>query len=660
MPYIRGAFFLSGKNMSADKRLPVLYLLASFLLAIWAYYPSLSGSFTFDDVANVSDNEYLKIESFSPASLWQASLSSHSGPLKRPVAMFSFAVNHVLTGMDPWWMKLTNLLIHLLNALVLLFFCKEFFSAVERKTGISIKAAPYLVTGIWLVHPVNLTAVSYIVQRMTSLSATFVLIALYFYMKLRNSSYQPRRAWILSGLVMFSWALGLFTKEVAALLSVFVFVIEWQLFDFRTDSDTERTHMRILWFLFAVPWLAGLCYVVYKPSFLLAAYEIRDFTLVERVLTETRIVVDYIRLILVPDIQDMGLYHDDIVVSTSFLSPLTTLLSSVLIAALLVSAVLLRKQYVLYSLGVFWFFGGHVLESTVHPLELMFIHRNYLPSVGVFFILVAAFNSVAGKYKNLVIGALICALIAFTLCTRSLSHHWSGDYRMMILEALNHPQSVRANFRAGQVFKLYAIHSSPGAHREQNKKMAIEHFEKIRSIDPRFATGEMSILETYTDMKEPIPEGLLDQLVDILGTTKVEVSMVNIFKSYRDCVSEMDCPLSSRDFERIKDAMLENEEMQKFFRRSILVVYAEYLAEHLGDYDTAITVLLEAIIVHPMLEDFRLLAHYYEKGGYYDRAEDTLQFLEAQDKLGRFRNFALETRTRLLTAKESTSPAIAE
>ena len=476
MPYIRGAFFLSGKTMSAEKRLPAFFLLVSFLLAIWAYYPSLSGSFTFDDVANVSDNEYLKIESFSPAELWQASLSSHSGPLKRPVAMFSFAVNHVFTGMDPWWMKLTNLLIHLFNALVLFFFCKEFFVAIERRTGIALDFAPYLMSGIWLVHPVNLTAVSYIVQRMTSLSATFVLISLYLYLRLRNSSYLPQRAWILSGLMMFSWALGLFTKEVAALLSIFVFVIEWQIFGFQTDSSRQRTHMRLLWFLLAVPWLVGACYVVYKPSFLLAAYEIRDFTLVERLLTETRIVVEYIRLILVPDIQDMGLYHDDIVISTSFFSPITTLLSTLFILALLVSAFMLRKRFVLYSLGVFWFFGGHILESTVHPLELMFIHRNYLPTLGVFFVLAGPLNLLAKKHRNLVITGLVCVLLACALCTRSLSHHWSGDYRMMILEALNHPLSVRANFRAGQVFKLSAIHATPGEHREQNKKHAIEHF----------------------------------------------------------------------------------------------------------------------------------------------------------------------------------------
>jgi hypothetical protein len=67
----------------------------------WAYFPGLSGSFTFDDYHNIYKNEHLKINHFSNEELLQAALSSDSGPLKRPIAMLSFAINHVLTGMDP-------------------------------------------------------------------------------------------------------------------------------------------------------------------------------------------------------------------------------------------------------------------------------------------------------------------------------------------------------------------------------------------------------------------------------------------------------------------------------------------------------------------------------------------------------------------------------
>ncbi|NKB38884.1 MAG: hypothetical protein GKR93_17260 [Gammaproteobacteria bacterium] len=625
-----------------------VFFLAAILLSIWAYYPGLGGGFIFDDVGNISENQHLKVESFSASDLWQASLSSHSGPLKRPISMFSFALNHIFTGMDPWWMKLTNLLIHLFNSLLLLLFCKQFFRRIAEITRLDTKYLPSIVAGIWLIHPINITSVSYIVQRMTSLSSTFVLLALYIYLKLRNEKPKAGKAYFLGAVMLGSWSLGILSKESALSFSIFLFAMEWLLYRFQSESASQKRFLTITWVLVALPWIVGLCYVAYKPSFLLGAYAYRDFTLSERLLTESRIVVDYMRLILVPDIRDMGLYNDDIILSTSMLSPPKTILAILTIFVLLVSAFRLRRKNVLFSLGIFWFFGGHILESTVHPLELMFIHRNYLPCLGIFMTLVGPSLLIIKEYRKILLGILLLVFTGYSFSTRLLSHHYSGDYSAMILEAMNHPKSVRANFSAGQVFKLYAMNIPAGKHRDENRKMALKHFKAIRALDSQAVTGEMGVLETYVQIGEAPPEGLIDELVTILPAGKIDISMVNIFKNYTACLDTENCVISHEELERIKDALLRNPEMEGYFKRSLLINYAKYLAETRENIDLAITTLLESTMAHPMLEDYMLLSTYYERGGYREQVIRTLDLLELQDQLGMFKKQITDTRSRML------------
>ncbi|MCK5431622.1 MAG: hypothetical protein KAJ03_02700, partial [Gammaproteobacteria bacterium] len=298
-----------------------VFVLVVMAIAVWAYYPGLGGSFTFDDNYNIYDNDLIKIEHFSFEDLWQASLSSDSGPLRRPVAMFSFAVNYLLTGMDPWWMKLTNLSVHLINGLLVLLVVRQIFHRFYDRDRTDLRLIPYFIAGLWLVHPINVTAVSYIVQRMTSLSATFVLLAIYCYLKLREGKLLDWRAYLLGFSILIFWLLGLLSKEAAVLLSIYIFIIEWCMYGFQTESKREKTHLGILWFLLAAPWVCALIYAIYDPSLILSGYARRDFTIVERVLTEFRIIIDYIRLILIPDIRHMGLYHDDIIHSKSLFEP---------------------------------------------------------------------------------------------------------------------------------------------------------------------------------------------------------------------------------------------------------------------------------------------------------------------------------------------------
>ena len=616
-------------------------LILGLAFSVWIYLPGLSGIFALDDYTNIANNSYLKIEHFTLEDFWQASLSSNSGPLKRPVAMASFAINHVLTGMDTWWMKLTNLGIHLLNGVILLLVLTQLFRRLYQNNDKYAVVVPYIITITWLVHPINVTAVSYIVQRMTSLSATFVLLSLYCYLKLRERKLLDWRGYALSLSILFFWLLGLLSKETAILLSIYIFSIEWCLYGFKTDSEGEKKHLRILWSLLAAPWVCAFIYVLYEPSFVLNGYVSRDYTIVERVLTEFRIVIDYLRLIIVPDIGYMGLYHDDIILSRTLFSPVSTLLSALLIIGLLILAIRVKQRFPLFCLGVFWFFGGHVLESTVYPLELMFLHRNYIPSIGIILVLSEAGYLLYQHYRTVAIATICTMVLGYSICTHFLAYRWSDDYMMSILEVMNHPESVRANFGAGQLYNNFAMASEPGIERLKHREKAEKYFRRTRELDPRDVTGELSILGIYLQFGDTPPKIMLDNLVQMISTAKLTLGASNVFNSITRCLIKEGCSLEEREFHRLLQAFLSNPSISDRQKGELSGNYAAYVLEFENDLDKAISIVLQAINDDPsMLELYELLIYYYGIRGNVDDIKQAIDTLDSKDKLGRYRKYS--------------------
>ena len=161
----------------------VLFL--SLLTTYFIYNKGLLGDYVFDDSINILENSKLALTTLDYTSLKAAFFSGDAGPLGRPISMLSFALNYYFTGFDPFYFKLTNLFIHLFNGLLVFIISLKLFQWLSRQyQTISLKSPSYLacfVCLIWLIHPLNLTSVLYVVQRMTSLSSLFGLLALAIY-----------------------------------------------------------------------------------------------------------------------------------------------------------------------------------------------------------------------------------------------------------------------------------------------------------------------------------------------------------------------------------------------------------------------------------------------------------------------------------------------
>jgi tetratricopeptide (TPR) repeat protein len=436
---------------------PTLCIL-SFLGAL-AFLPGASGPYVFDDYTNLLENIYVKIQALSPSSLWQAAFSLNAGPLRRPVAMVSFALNHYFAGnfSSTTPLKLTNIAIHGCNGILVLWLAKLI---LERIAGLATSNSSQLASArtrlmlagfvalAWVMHPIQLTSVLYIVQRMTELSALFTLAAIIAYLHARELARQGRRRPALLLLVVGAailWPLALFSKENAILLPVFIAILEWTLFHnedpWRRLAAMPRTRRTLLMIAGLMLTLVAVLAYLYAQT----GYDVRTFTMSERLLTQARVLFFYIGLVVVPRLDAFGLLHDDIAVSTSLLSPWTTLPSIVGIAVLLAFAIRTRASLPLLSLGILWFFGGHLLESTIFPLEIAHEHRNYLASLGILLAAVdPAQRLLAFTRQRVVWIGLASVLIVLGTVTVTRANQWSSTQRLYVYEVLHHPDSAGA------------------------------------------------------------------------------------------------------------------------------------------------------------------------------------------------------------------------
>jgi tetratricopeptide (TPR) repeat protein len=463
-------------------------LVSAFSLALVAgnaiYLPGVSGPFLFDDYTNIMANPYVQIRSLDAMSLYRVANSSESGPLGRPVAMLSFALNqYLVSDSSTTIFKVTNIGIHVINGLLIFWLLRLILTRLgklQRERGARKERARIFLAGsialLWLVHPIQLTSVLYVVQRMTSLSTLFMLLGTICYMKgrLRIVSGARGGSWIIATGVTGFGLLALFTKESALLLPVFLALLEWTLFRKEAPWPLWRrltTHIRRI--LIIVLSLAVIAIFAAAVEYALPGYANRHFTLTERILTEARVLCFYLGLILVPRIDGFGIYHDDFPLSSSLLAPWTTLPAIFILTALLSLAFVVRNKHPMVSLGILWFFTGHLLESTFFALEIAHEHRNYLASLGVVLVIAYLIFHASRKpgYNGVRVMVPILALV-FAGVTLLRSAQWSDFNTLAQYEVRHHPESASAHALLGT--SLYEL---------RQYEMAIQAMRRASELD---------------------------------------------------------------------------------------------------------------------------------------------------------------------------------
>jgi len=373
-----------------------LFVLA--LMIVSAYCNTFLSPPYLDDFHSFINTDHVYLKDFSPESLM--SLANTPFGWKRWVPILTFALNHKLGGSKLFIFHATNLAIHLLvMSAVLLFASQVFRLSKDRRPDDEGRTAfwtAFFVACLWALNPVQTSAVTYLVQRMASLQALFYVASIAFFLKGRiirldagNTSFHSRLFYLMSFL---AGVCSFFSKENAVTLPVMLVISEIWFFQpdllAKLRQRLRRTARATRLFL-AVSLTGAGTLAVFVFLHIISQYELRHFTMTERLMTQARVVVWYISLLFWPAPSRLSMEHD-VMVSTSLLSPPTTLASILFLALLLWLAIRFRHRFQVISYGIVWFLLNLSVESTFAPLELVFEHRLYLPSVGFFISVVAA------------------------------------------------------------------------------------------------------------------------------------------------------------------------------------------------------------------------------------------------------------------------------
>ena len=310
---------------------------------------------------------------------------------------------------------------------------------------------PLLGASIWLLHPLLISTVLYVVQRMAMLSTLFTLVAMLAYVHGRIAliEEQRRRAYVLLGLaVPVSVVLAILSKENGVLAPVLCGVIELLAFQPGAGQRRPRASQVFIALSLALPVAVGIALIAGQAHIVVAGYENRPFTLTERLLTEPRVLWSYLASMALPQGPRLGLFHDDYVISRGWFDPVTTSLAVVGWIATVAAAWRIRRVVPGFALGVGIFLAGHALESTAFPLLIYFEHRNYLPAVGAIwaFLSLAAFavNALGSRMhhaRQIFGAAAVLLVVVLAAATAARAHAWS-DNRTLLEQSLRyHPDS---------------------------------------------------------------------------------------------------------------------------------------------------------------------------------------------------------------------------
>jgi protein O-mannosyl-transferase len=453
-------------------RTAMSWLLAMVLVAIAAYWPGLHGGFLFDDFANLPAlGSTGAVDNW--ATFWRYITSGTADPTGRPLVLLTFLLDAQNWPADPYPFKRTSLVLHLING-VLLYALLSRLGALLKVETPRYRAAALFGATMWLLHPLLVSTTLYVVQREAMLPATCVLIGLQLWLHGRTQWATGRKRtgliWSLAGLGGFS-VLGTLSKGNGALLPIYALLIEFVLLTPRRSFDdgvTPRTYRAFQCIFIFLPAIAICSYLMWTGvhGILAGGPALRPWTYGQRMLTEPRVLMDYLTLLWLPRPFSSGLFNDQYVVATGLLQPLTTLPAIIAVTTMVAAALRLRRSCPALALAVLFYFAGQLIESTSIPLELYFEHRNYVPALLMFWPLGLWLADI--RTLPLIKRCLMIVLpLGLGLMTHARAEVWGDMQEQALIWAKINPYSARAQTYAAQV-EMQTGHPQDAVHRLAN------------------------------------------------------------------------------------------------------------------------------------------------------------------------------------------------
>lgn len=591
-----------GKLMNADEKRQSAFttlLFAVLLLSIGTavFWPGLRGWFVFDDHVNLVLSEQWKVTSSEWRDWRRAFASDISGAVGRPLAMGTFAINHYITGLNPFWLKAGNLGLHLFNGLLVWRLCGLVFQMTSSVRDVTLHAA-WLVALAWTIHPLHVSTVMYIVQRMEIGAATGILLSLLAYVIGRSRQIDSQTCWPWLAISPLAMLLGLGFKETALLTPGFALAIELMILRFRCPSSRASRNWKLTWGAIA---LAGLLlyFALIAPQLQNWPYGFRSFGPMERVITQLPVLTMYIQQSLFPVPESMRFYYDNYPVSQNLLEPSWTAVSAGILLFLVALGITTFRRFPLTSLGIAWFFIGHALTSNLWPLELAFEHRNYLPLLGLLIALAQPLQGLLTRFSSQARAVIAALPITFLAALCSLqAHTWSDPLRLAWTLENRNPESPRASYDLASQL-LIAANDDP---KSPFWSMALKQFEHgALTAEPSALSLQGLLLMHGRAGIDPSPH-YWDLLQTTLATQKLHSEHLGSLHALTACHIQRRCTFDSSEMlKTLVTAVQHNPD-----NPTVHTLYANFAWNVLNDHPLAITLQREAARLDPSNPAYRI------------------------------------------------------
>jgi Tfp pilus assembly protein PilF len=500
----------------------LLFSAIAILLIVVIYGNTLKVPFVFDDIPSIVENNSLHWIKPLSISKMNQSLLSH-----RPLSNLTFGLNYYFGRLDTRGYHLVNIFLHFLNTLLLFYFLNLIFrmGLPEQAVEQSVYLAS-MTSLLWAASPLQTQAVNYVVQRMTLLACFFYLIGSITYIKARTSISPRNVYWFAFTIVM--GTLALLSKENTVLFPITCLII-----DYFFISKFQKQIFKQLFKAFAPYLVFGLVFVAiylfYHPEIrnvFLHRSNSQMFTIWERIMTEWRVLVYYLSLLLFPHPNRLLLDYL-YPLSKSLFHPASTIPSLLLVMALLGWAIRKCKLFPVVSFGIIWFFLNLLVESTIIPIDLIFEHRLYLPSVGFFMVVVMGGHSLyqrmeRAQYQRICLGFFLILVLFEGLFSIERNKSWQNDITLFQEITQKYPDLYRAHISLAMIYQkrgildkaeeeyrkaiqirpaFPAIHNDYGTilWKQGNYEKAEEEFKRTIELDPGEPAPYVNLGKLYAE-----------------------------------------------------------------------------------------------------------------------------------------------------------------
>ena len=587
------------------------FLTILICLPLVLYWPGISGHFLLDDATNLESLQLNNgVDSFDDARTFI--FGGISSSLGRPVSLASFLINAQNWPADPAPFKYTNILLHVLNTILLFSFIYKLFQLLGRQARQSLTIA-FCGSLIWAIHPLQISTVLYVIQRMTELAALFIFAGLLCYIKGRQKHTNNTGngfGWITTGVVIMG-ALATLSKENGFLLPLLILVTESTLLNHIPRPKYWRYWAIIFLGIPIIIIATQLGLAIYNH---IPGYATREFTLYGRVLTESRILIDYLGNIVLP-INTPAIYHDNITLSTGIFSPVTTFLSLLTIVALITAGIIYKKKFPVLSFAILWYFAAHILESSVISLELYYEHRNYLPLVGLALAFGYYLAIFIDKQKKLALPVAATLLLATSTTTWSYSSTWGNNEKLLATWVKESPNSIRTNMR--YIIELMT---------QGQLKPSLEISNKLAEKYPRH-TDVQTMHFSLVCIAKKIDKEFFLNYADIIGNEKISANTFRRLDHLYTLIRKKYCTqISNKGLAHLIDKLIQNPSVS---RNSSILTWLHLKKSELYTEShqlmPAIESLNNAFKAQPDINVLLRKIHLLAINRHFDEAENTLK-----------------------------------